>query len=364
MLVVAKGLYGLGGNIAVLADALRLADKLGWRATADWRDGLYAVDGANVAELLFSHPLLEPLKRDLGGQRVFPQVWSAEIDRTFPKVGLVDGQALSRVTSDMAEDYGLERIADEFDVVVVSRDSRYWYTDELVDYVQTLVPNSEISERVQDLRVGPADIGVHFRHGNGERTVVPPDINWFYGQIDDVLTTNPDARILVCTDASSALAHFSRRYGDRVYSSEKTYPSVGAGGMHFAKSSSERYRSAIEAAVDIWALGRCRFIIGSRSFFTSTATKLAQPLPKSNVRGWMPIHRSHRPAEGHAPVTPETDLGCRLASHGIRLDGLYTATAGPGFDLFYLQWRLADYVSVAELEIDPLKTRLMELRLY
>lgn len=365
MLVVAKGLYGLGGNIAVLAEACRLGELLHCDVAADWVGGMYAVDGANVADLLFSHPRLVSLPDDLRERRVFPPQWQDEIERTMPRRGVVDGLTLSRATADLAEGEGLEALAETYDVVVVSRDSAHWYTDELVPQVKALEPNRTVLDAVDALGVGSDDIAVHFRHGNGERTVVPPDIGWFFTAVDRFLGESPDSRVLLCTDAEPVLRRFMERYGqDRVYASAKEYPEPGSGGMHYGATSEDRYRSAVEAAVDMWAMGRCGYLVGSRSFFTGVAMKLAHPIDRSRIAAWVPTYRSHTPPRGHTPVLPDSDLGRRLTAIGIPLDGLFVASKDGETTLHYLYWPIGTLTNAEDLDLTRVAEELSARRLY
>ena len=356
MIVVAKGLYGLGGNIAVLADALRLGEALGCPVAADWVDGMYAVEGANVADLLFDYDRRAPWPGSLDGLRVFPEAWAADVARTVPRRMNPDpsvttprgpSRPLSMWRTVDAEDYGLDRLAADYDVVVVSRDSRYWHSsvDALAPYVQALRPNQEVRDGVAALGLSRSDVGVHFRHGNGERTVVPPDVGWFFDQVDDLSEQMPGSRVFLCTDCSVVHDAFVSRYGpDRVLSSPKALPPPGAGGMHYAPTSDGRYRSAVEAAVDIWALGACGAVVGSRSFFSETATRLGAPRPESSVRAWVPVHRPYRDPVGVRPVTPDDSLGRALLDAGVLLDGIHVSeTVGDDgrWGLSYLHWPVA-----------------------
>ncbi len=366
MIVVAKGLYGLGGNISVLADALRLGEALGCGVVADWAGGMYAVDGANVADLLFDHDRKVPWPGLFDGLRVFPETWTADVARTFPRRMDPDRSVttprgprrpLSMWRAVDAERYGLARLADDYDVVIVSRDSAHWHSsvDELAPYVQALRPNQDVRDGVEAVGLSRADIGVHFRHGNGERTVVPPDIGWFFDQVDDLGERMPASKVFVCTDCTVVLDAFASRYGqDRVVSSPKVIPPPGSGGMHYAPDSDGRYLSAVEAAVDIWALGACGALVGSRSFFSESAIRLGAPRPAWAVRAWVPVHRPFRAPAGVRPVTRGDAVGQALHDAGVLLDGINVGEAAGAdgrWGLFYLHWpvgRLDSLDGVAE----------------
>ena len=369
MIVVAKGLYGLGGNIAVLADALRLGEALGCGVLADWAQGRYGVTGANVADLLFDFDRRVPWPGQLDGLRVFPQAWSADVARTKPTHA--PSRPLAMCTTVDAEDYGLDRLAADYDVVVVSRDSRYWHSSAstLAPYVQALRPNQEVRDGVAALGLSRSDIGVHFRHGNGERTVVPPDIGWFFDQVDDLSEQRPGSRVFLCTDCSAVHDAFVTRYGSRrVLASSKAYRPPGTGEMHSARTDDSRYRSAVEAAVDIWALGRCGALVGSPGFFTGVARRLRTSWQVGSFRAWVPVHRSYGKPADVRPLTEADGIGRALVGAGVPLDGIHVSQvpADDGrWEMFYLYWLTGRLDSLDEVE-DPssIATTVREHRLY
>ena len=370
MIVVAKGPYGLGGNISVLADAMRLGEALGCGVAADWAAGRYCVDGANVADLLFDYDRRVPWPGSFDGCRVFPEAWSADVATTVPPMrASSDPIWMSRAVD--AEEYGLDALACDYDVVVLSRDSKYWHSKdyELAPYVQALRPNQEVRDGVAALGLSRLDVGVHLRHGNGERSVVPPDVGWFFEQVDDLTEQRSGSRIFLCTDCSAVVDAFVSRYGSRrVLTAPKGYRPLGAGPMHAAKTSADRYRSAVEAATDMWALGQCGALVRSAGFFSGTARNLGAPWRRGSLRLFAPVYRSyHQPAE-ERPVTKTDQLGRSLIDAGVLLDGLYLsqAPADDGrWDLFYLYWPVGRLGSPQEAD-DPaaIAAAVREHRLY
>lgn len=233
--VLAKGYYGMGGNIAVMLCALRLARETDRRRLVDWVDGVYHVEGEDVFKLLFESPSYELPREALASLRVWPTFWQPYVTETMP---YPDDVPLTRVRASQAVDEGLEHLS-EYDVWMVTRDDRYWhdgmYREETGRLAQELVLVRRLRQRIASFHaheMGDDAIAVHFRHGNGEPTVVPPDIQWFFGAVDEFLKRSPGSRIFVCTDCKAVLDRFTDRYDRRIVATAKEYPPLGSGAMH------------------------------------------------------------------------------------------------------------------------------------
>jgi len=216
--------------------------------------------------------------------------------------------------------------------------------------------------------MGEDAIAVHFRHGNGERTVVPPDINWFFGAVDAFLINSPESKIFLCTDCKAVIDAFRDRYSSRIICTKKKYPALGVGGMHVTSETADRLMSAEEAILDIWLISRCKYVVGSKSFFTGVAMKLNSKIERSNIKIWMPKNRSHRPLKTHVQVVKCPSIRSRLEASGLLLDGLFFEPAesdkADGGKLFYLYELLAEFQTSDEIDVSEVSLKLKQLRLY
>lgn len=366
--VIAKGYYGMGGNLVTLACAMRLAKKLDRNILVDWIDSCYGLSDADIFRVLFQSPEYSLGRDALANSVVWPDFWKSYILRTMPHS---PQHALSRVTTDMIEEVDQADVSGA-DVIVVSRDDKYWYDPacrlEFSNIVGEIIPSDDVLREVREFQeqvLGPSPIGVHFRHGNGERSVVPPDIHWFFARVDEYLIESPDSQVFLCTDCSAILERFEENYPGKVVSTVKEYPPVGSGAMHQLKGDRQRLISAKEAVVDIWLLAKCKYLVSSRSFFSGFAAKLNKNLAGRYVKGWVPVHRQYNIQPGHIPVVEDPDLRPRLACNDIRTDGLYVEKDDQGlYKLYYLYSELGCYSSYDEVDFDRLKRQVVDIRSY
>jgi hypothetical protein len=261
---------------------------------------------------------------------------------------------------------------DEADVLIITRDDKYWhkgqYKEEMSRIANELVPAEHLSQAIDlftEKHLGQNCIAVHFRHGNGEPTVVPPDINWFFSQVDGFLKQTPESNIFVCTDCYAVIEAFKARYQDKVVYTEKEYPPIGTGAMHSTDGDADRLRSAEEAVLDIWLLSKCGYVIGSKSFFTGFALKLNAAIPRNNIKVWQPIHRQHRPKPNQKRLVKFPKIDAVFQAAQIPTDGLFVE-----FDddkvgrLYYLYDLLSTFTVPSEIDLNQVKTKLAGSRLY
>jgi len=364
--IIAKGYYGLGGSLAVLASSMRLADKYNATLVVDWLDGVYGLKGKDIFNEVFELPISNAHFRNVEGLRVWPAEWQGYYHKTMPHK-IVNGLQLSRVTSEMVENSG-ELDKDNYDCFVVSRDDVYWhrpeFKEEISRYVRTLKPVARIRKNIDSYELGRACIGVHFRHGNGEKTVVPPNINWFFEKVNGFLDKSPSSYILVCTDCIEVLRAFEKKYPGKIVSSNKNYPDLGSGSMHLDNNNSERLQAIEEAIVDIWLMSKCSYIVGSKSFFSGVALKLSDGIEKENVKVWSPVWRSHKPASDEFPLEKHKQLSSAFESWQLLTDGIYLSEKNNVLKIRYLYHELGSYSSINEIDFQWLKKKLIKFRCY
>jgi|SaaInlStandDraft_4_1057021.scaffolds.fasta_scaffold24893_2 hypothetical protein len=367
--VMCKGFYGLGGNLAVLVCALRLSKKLNRKLIVDWEGSNFSLSNGDIFKELFEEPIdIAPPRVEWGGLKVFPEYWQDFIK--YPKPYSSE-YPLTRATVDMAEELD-ENELKEIDIIVVSRDDKYWhkadYFDEISALMKLVVPMGFIRDRVERFEnefLKNNSIGVHFRHGNGENSVVPPDINWFYSAIDEFLGKFGDASIFLCTDCSAVEDVFRNRYGDKVVVWEKIFPILGSGTMQFVEGDENRLNSAVGAIMDMWTLSKCTCFVGSRSFFSGVAGRLNKGLDKDHSRWWVPKYRSHSKKENQQYVSEIPVVEKYFNEENVLTDGiLLEETTDGSYDVIYLYENVGHIDDLTNFNIEPIRERIKCHRLY
>lgn len=273
--VLVKSYYGLGGDFCVMLSAWRLARQLDRQLVVDWSGGRYGSvdDGRLFSRFFADSEFLAPVDvPGIANMTVFPQEW---VGRTaLPPVTYLESVDLTRsrpenVPPDCAAD-----------CIVITRDTRE-LLPRLAEYselARTLRLREEIQSSVdeQQSRFAPYrhSIGIHFRHGNGEKKVMSPDPRWFRNRINGKLKqldlSPEDLGLYVATDCEGTLAYF-KRYYPHVIDLPKAYRENGGGAFHVGRddlSSEEKIHLATEALIDIYTLARCKSFIGSRGYFS------------------------------------------------------------------------------------------------
>lgn len=368
--VIAKPFYGFGGNLSVLACAWLAARKLDRRLIVDWR-GMYYGGGTD-----YFHKLFKPLSRQVpiseiaevdGG--VFPTYWTKFVHDT-PRHH--SGYNLTAATSDLLFDPGSGFVPEKHPIAVVSRDGSFFhwpeFRSELKQFFAELVPVDEIETIISDFAICNFEhftIGVHFRHGNGEATVVPPDFEWFCNSIDELGAGAPQGRskIFIATDCRAALDRFRARYGDRVMSYPKPYPAHGAGGMQYREPQDKKLVCAIEALTDIRLLSRCQAFVGSKSFFSACANLWGTGLDRTNSRWFIPRLRAFKPSSEQRPVVTDPEL-LSVFGGSYPCDNIYIDPQSG--KLFFQDLVVGDRASALKSvdQMEKVKQNILRYRLY
>jgi hypothetical protein len=354
--VVAKSFYGLGGNLSVLSCAWMAARKLDRLLIIDWRGMNYGGDTD-----YFHKPSTEAT--------VFPNYWSKFV-RDIPQHQ--KGYNLCAANSDLLFDDKSGFSPQHHSIAVVARDGSFFhkpeYQLEIREFFLNLKPIDTIETKISSFVAKHFDnfmIGVHFRHGNGEPMVVPPDFDSFCRRIDELCSLAPvtNAPLFIATDCGAALDRFRSRYGDRIVSYPKTYPPCGTGGLHYQHSEIDKLNSAVEALIDIRLLSLCNSFVGSKSFFSSCANLWGHGFDKINSRWVAPRLRSFKPNLNQLSVSDDPDL-MAVFGKGYPVDNLYFD--GNNFELFFQDIPIGNKHSVVDSvdELERLKLKVYQHRLY
>lgn len=368
--IIAKPFYGFGGNLSVLACAWIAAKKLNRWLIVDWRGMNYGGKFDYFQKLFKPLPYQVPISEIADMESaVFPHYWS-EFVRDIPQQQ--KGYNLTAANPDLLFDPESGFSAEDHSIAVVARDGRFFhrgeYKEEIREFFAELKPVDKIDSDISTFRAKHFEnftIGVHFRHGNGEATVVPPDFDWFCRSIDELSTSAPDylPQVFIATDCGAALDMFRVRYGDRIVSYPKIYLPNGTGGMHYQQTDNEKLKSAVEALIDIRLLSLCNAFVGTKSFFSASANHWGQGFNRMNSRSFVPRLRSYKPEANQTPVSTDPQL---MAVFGANypVDNLY-------FDrhtcqLFFQDILVGDRISLlANInEVELVKQKIFRHRLY
>lgn len=338
--VLAKSYYGLGGDLCVLIGAMRLAGQLDRVIVADWNGGVFGrVPGGNLVNEYFESPqftIPQALPDDV--QSVFPPQWEGRL--RLPPLTYLPGIDL---TLSRPEEVPADCSAD---CIVITRDSKVMHRRPELFFAtaQALQPSPYIRSAVAGLRAsmggGRPCIGIHFRHGNGERKVIPPDPRWFRNRINArmrALGAEPDGiNLFVATDCKGVLDYFARHY-PHTFSSQKAYRRNGEGAMHLGRqdlSEAEKLQLPREALIDMYTLAACDYFIGSRGFF-SLFVMLVRGKRHSMLYEGERLFDNYTATGDFQPAAKDAQYGPVLAQARVPLDGLFVRTTADSRELTY-----------------------------
>ncbi len=342
-IVLVKSYYGLGGDICVLLGAWRLARQLGRDLVVDWSGGRYgSVPNGDLFHQFFSEPgFLAPSDvPDLASATVFPQEWSGRA--ALPPVTYLADEDLTKSRPD---DVPLDCPAQ---CIVITRDSRH-LVSQIGEYGELLRMlklrpeiQSVVSEQVHQLKEHRYSIGIHFRHGNGERKVMAPDPRWFRNRINGKLKQRglepAQFALFVATDCLGTLEYF-KRYYPHVVSIPKAYRPNGSGAMHVGRSDltdEEKMRMAGEALADMYTLAQCDAFVGSRGYFSLVPRLLRHDRDTVIYPGVRVINHEELAASSSA-ATHDSVFGPVLRRMRLPTDGLLCKVSSEKRALFYYE---------------------------
>ena len=336
--VLVKGSFGMGGRIHVLLSAWAYARRTGRTLVVDWNDGGYG-GGVDGFQKFFNNPFLKFSRfREIVGvanasrstppPRIFPAIWQAEFADTDRGGRSNDLYRCRPPQDDVPEN-----------IVVVSWPDYRHTVDELAELACQLRPSERIQARVKELCDQfdtDAAIGIHYRHGGGERGVFAPQPEWFEQTVADIDPTN-SRPLFFCTDSKFAEQHFRQSFGPRFHSSEKLFPESGR--LHGNPAIEDKVKNGEDALVDLYTLARCGDFIESGEFFGKTARLLGAGAGGSCIAypGIMRMYKSRarKILAGLQPVADNAELAAALKAAGIKLDNLWFDRDGPRLRLYY-----------------------------
>lgn len=195
--VVVKGRFGMGGRIAVMMSALRYARATARELIVDWNDfAYYSPAVGDVFSALFERPVtsLRPLS-ELRGLSVHPEAWSGLLEAYRDDLNAEIMPYELSFCPPPEDDSDIDA-----DVVVVTRNTA---NRRIRASYQELCPRRIVTDFASDFKrrlFRESMIGVHVRHGNGERCFRPPNLSWFREQVAELRAAAPEHGLLLCTD--------------------------------------------------------------------------------------------------------------------------------------------------------------------
>ncbi len=371
--VLVKSYYGLGGDLCVLLGAMRYAQQTRRTLLADWSGGFYgSVADGRLLHALFDSPRFET-SAALPAQplSVFPSVWQDRLQ--LPPMSYLSGQEL---TLSRPEEAPLDCPAD---CVVITRDSKRLtrQPEQFHPVARRLQPVRAVRDAVareaaQWIPKAPS-IGIHYRHGNGERKVVPPDPRWFRNRINArlrMLDRGPNEfSLFVATDCRGAVDYF-RRYYPNTFACEKPYRPNGAGAMHVGREDLDdaaRMQAAHEALIDMYTLAECDWFIGSRGFF-SLFVKLLRGRRHTMLYEGARLFNDYCFTDRYGPAEADPVMGLALRQARQTVDGLFVRLEADRRRLVYYDEPIydvpAELTSLAVDQVQEMRRAVIARRTY
>lgn len=260
-------LAGLGNRMQVLASAYFLAGKYHKRLCILWNNnGDLAADFGDIFEWI---PDVDVIPVTTDGYRTKPLL-RLKSERLRKKLSTTcdfvtevdkwDGMSPEKICR-MVD----EGVRDAGDIYLKSwKPFTPVYEDRGIT-LNFLKPSEEVCLRGKDLfdRIGADTVGVHIRRTDHEEAIADSPIEAFLAEMQKELERDPDCRFFVATDDHEVESEIVQRFGEFVFFKDnKSWGRSQTDGM-------------LDACVDLWALSRCRKILGSKgSTFGMIAAKL------------------------------------------------------------------------------------------
>jgi hypothetical protein len=377
--ILVKSYYGLGGDLSVLLGAMILSNQTGREVLVDWDGGLYGNSpnmNISLFNCLFKSPVFSTSKVLSRNCSVYPKFWKDYINHA--PLTYINGIDLTKCRpEDAPQDC-------QQDCIIVTRDSK-WLRNRTEIYhseIKKLKLADDINQVVDDFLAINFDynkiiIGIHFRHGNGEYKVIPPDPKWFRNNINQILTLNKknqnDLILFVCSDCSAVLNYF-KKYYPCVLSTDKKYLSNGLGAFHVEKGTHhipridlencEKIRLAKEALVDMYILAKAHFFLGSGGFFSQYVSLLRHG-ENQKIYSKSRIYSNFQFNENYFPAANEPVISDYLREYGFPLDGLFIHIEQNRKKVFYYNAFVGDYgIKINSDEGLKIRQSIIDLRLY
>ena len=290
-ILVVKGKAGMGNRLRFLTHAFAYAIASRRALVIDWSDPTYSNDGQNVFQEYFEPDnldLLEVELKSLNGIGVIPDIWDGNLNCSVSEMkGMMD-QAINQRKRELLLSgplwggfdnpvpiqvvWGYNQHLEYIPLALLSRVIEKKSSREILIWFfqEILTLNRKLRQRIESFVVkNPSMIGVHIRQSDKKAT---HPLSTCFEKIDRL---DDSHSIFLATDNLQIFEQFAQRYGDRVISTPKWYPSPGTS-CHQNKQCPDRLENGREALVDIYILSQCKFLLRQKgSSFTEISDYIA-----------------------------------------------------------------------------------------
>lgn len=204
-------------------------------------------------------------------------------------------------------------------------------------------------------------IGVQYRHGNGEKSVMPPPPKPIEKKIREILHKEKEegksVKILVCADCEAVPEHFSNLFGkDRVVFQDRYMRKRGCGPQHSLDV--RTFNEGKFFLVDLFLLARANACIWSgntKGGSGSSIEKILQGLVKGTPHVFH-HRRIFRYPKNILPLSKE--LAQKFDDRHVQKDGLYVK------DNFLCYYKLQYPENIDKMDMEEVVRWLKDYRLY
>ena len=355
-----RAYFGLGGCLITMLGAWLLADKTGRELVLDWRGCRYGKE--NSFNALFDFPVFKhysQVKEDI--KSVFPEY--------FKDIMHIAGKKnVNGIRMDISSPRDIKNFKDyeKYDCIIISRDdSGIINNPKVMDLIKLLKVNKSIQKYIDSnsicFKKFKKVIGVHFRHGNGEKFVVrlrsqgnpmkkikykdlikgniefPENIQDIViiksDEINKYLVFNNlsknDILLYLATDCKAVFDVFKTMYPNiKIFNDVGDYnPVLGGGAIHMEYMDSKTIDEQIEAArvalADMYLLAKTDFFIGGKSGYFVRFVSMLRSNLNTCIIDFERYYTDYNFNENYYPIENDLNLYQLFIDRNIPVDGIF-----------------------------------------
>jgi len=300
--LIVKSKAGLGNRILNLMDSILYARLSNRKLIVDWSDLIYSDDGSNVFPKLFTTPKIELTEQIPQTDSVYPLLWKGNLNRSIndvlrernedePKIYRSPFQWTKYRIDTKRLNYPYECLVIWYYFAEINKIRRH-FKGEYADLKrqsneailrtmlrEELIPNQTIQDKVQlfvDNHFDDVTIGVHIRYTDRRNSY-----EGFATIVDQILSSNPGARIFLATDNQEIEQQFRDNYKN-LTTTKKWFPDK-VERLHENWSCPSRFENCVEALVDMYLLSRCNYLVCDQRSTLAYVASLLSKAPQENI---------------------------------------------------------------------------------
>ncbi len=262
---------GLGNRLGALASIYKIAQANHWKLNIVWKreEACYARfsklfrltdEDIKIAEVVEMPYRMQPFLTMLGNLKKVPYKSNAYFVASEETKALIQkenpNETVERYPEFIALLRGYDRIYIKSHFLLCTVDSK--------DY-QFIKPSIAVEKRGMPLwtQIDDNTIGVHIRRTDHTAAIIKSPLSFFYSQMERELEENSDAKFYIASDDNEVLREMKKRYGNKCIIFDNR------------EASRLKEKGIIDATVELFALSKCKKILGSyNSTFSTTAALL------------------------------------------------------------------------------------------